>query len=447
MRALRNLTHVAQCCAQSSPGFAPQPGDRRFDRWSEAMPLSRLAEQLFLATEDWWHAATTAQHGLPPRDSARVLFMARQILDACAPSNQIWFNPDVLERTAQTGGLNLLHGAAHLWADIMRDASGTPPESNAFRPGARVAITPGDVIHRTPLFELIRYRPTTRTVQAEPILIVPAWIMKYYILDLSPENALIRWLVAQGFAVYCISWRNPQADMSNVSLDDYRRHGVLEALHRIDRDRPGARVHACGYCLGGALLAITAAVMARTGDDRLFSVSLLAAQTDFSEAGELMLFVDEAQVAWLEDLISAQGYLDQRQMAGTFHVLRARDLIWSRLVRRYLLAEEDEDFDIAAWSRDATRMPARIHSQYLRGLFLENRLTAGRFAVEECIVTLRDITVPIFSLATEDDHIAPWRSVYKTALFTSAPLCFVLASGGHNGGILSEPGHAGRNAA
>ncbi len=426
--------------------FPPGPNDTRWSHegWDRA-PFA-LWQQGFLGVQDWWHTATSDLRGLRRQNARRAGFVMRQLLDTVSPSNFPLGNPEILEKTVNTGGRNLFEGAAHFIDDARHVlAQEHRPVPEDFALGKVLACTPGAVVYRNDLMELIQYSPTTDTVRAEPVLIVPAWIMKYYILDLSPENSFIRWLVGQGFTVFCISWCNPDATQAGLSLEDYRKQGIMQALEVINTIVPDQKVHANGYCLGGTLLAIAAAAMARDCDARLASVTLMAAQVDFAEAGELLLFLDESQVAFLEDLMWSQGYLDRPQMSGAFAAIRSEDLIWSRATRRYFLGEPDLPTDIGVWVNDTTRMPARMHSEYLRGVFLENRITAGRFAVDGRVIALKDITVPIFVVATESDHIAPWRSVYKTALFTDCDMQFVLTRGGHNGGILSEPGHHGRH--
>jgi len=451
-RAQVNGLKVAQYALAQAMGkptekpFQPGPYDTRWGHagWDRT-PFAHW-QQGFLGVQDWWHAATADLPGLRRQNAQRTGFMMRQLLDTVSPSNFPLGNPEILEKTRTASGRNLIDGAAHFSDDLRHVlAQEHRPIPEAFALGKVLACTPGDVVFRNDLMELIQYAPTTDTVRPEPVLIVPAWIMKYYILDLSPENSFIRWLVGEGYTVFCMSWLNPTAEHANLSLEDYRTQGIMQALDVIGAIVPGRRVHANGYCLGGTLLAITAATMARDHDDRLASVTLMAAQVDFAEAGELLLFLDESQVAYLEDMMWAQGYLDRPQMSGAFAAIRSEDLIWSRATRRYYLGEPDLPTDLSVWVSDTTRMPARMHSEYLRGVFLENRITAGRFAVEGRVIALKDIAVPMFVVATEADHIAPWRSVYKTALFTDCDLTFVLTKGGHNGGILSEPGHKGRH--
>lgn len=425
--------------------FPHRNSDHRFsDPAWDTMPFV-IWQQVFRAQEEWWRSATREVRGMSPKNAARVGFLAHQLLDVMSPSNIPWLNPVIIDRTTKDSGRNLIRGMEHFVEDLL-DAAATQPQSPtaAFRIGQDIAATPGDVIYRNDLIELIQYRPATTEVISQPILIVPAWIMKYYVLDLLPEHSLVQYLVSRGFTVFMVSWRNPTTADRDLAFDTYRTSGVMAALNVINAVVPGQKIHACGYCLGGTLLSITAATMARDCDGRLASVTLLAAQTDFSEAGELMLFVDESQIAFLEDLMWDQGVLDTRQMAAAFRALRSTDLIWSRMTREYLLGERDQLTDLTAWNADQTRMPYRMHSQYLRGLFLENRLTAGRYAVDGRVIALKDIRIPMFVVGTETDHIAPWHSVYKIHLFTDNEMTFVLTNGGHNAGVVSEPGHRGR---
>ncbi|PZF78229.1 poly-beta-hydroxybutyrate polymerase [Aestuariivirga litoralis] len=411
----------------------------------QAPPLD-LLRQWYLGLSHLAVFAAEAPRGMQTIDQTRMGFITRHLLDALAPWSNPFINPDIWKKVLADGGAGLAKGLQNLIEDRQREASSQPPAgAEGFVVGKTLAATPGEVVFRNDLMELICYRPATEAVAAEPILLVPAWIMKYYILDLSPGNSLVRFLVGRGHTVFMISWRNPTAEDRNLALDDYRSKGVMAALDEITRLLPGRGIHACGYCLGGTILAIAAATMARDGDRRLASLSLLAAQTDFSEAGELMLFVDDSQVAFLEDMMWDRGVLDTKQMAGAFRILRSNELILSRIIHDYVLGEREAMTDLMAWNADQTRMPYLMHSQYLRGLFLENRLTAGRYAVEGRVIALRDIDAPVFLVGTEKDHIAPWQSVYKFRLFADTEVTFVLTTGGHNAGIVSEPGHRHRS--
>jgi polyhydroxyalkanoate synthase len=446
---LRYVAYTGRVAMQGGNAPAcitPLPQDHRFDAPAWHMPPWNLMQQGFLLTQQWWHVATTGVRGVSPQHEAAVNFAVRQLLDMMAPSNFIATNPEVLQRTLEAGGMNLVQGAANLVEDIERTTGGKPPRAaEAMRPGQALALSPGKVVFRNHLIELIQYAPRTTSVHPEPVLIVPAWIMKYYILDLAPGRSLVEYLVGQGFTVFMVSWRNPEPEDRNLRMDDYRQLGVMAALDAIARIVPQARVHACGYCLGGTLLAIAAAAMARDSDARLCTVTLLAAQTDFTEAGELMLFINPSQVAFLEDMMWEQGVMDTRQMSGAFQLLRSNDLVWSRMVRDYLMGERAAVTDLMAWNADTTRMPFRMHSEYLQDLFLDNDLAEGRYQVGGRPVALSDIRAPIFAVGTETDHVAPWRSVFKLHLYTDTDVTFLLTSGGHNAGIVSEPGHSGRH--
>ena len=357
-----------------------------------------------------------------------------------SPSNFIATNPQVLRETVATGGMNLARGFANWSRDALAVLTGGRPRGvENFEPGRQVALTPGKVVFRNPLIELIQYQPTTPRVHAQPLLIVPSWIMKYYILDLTPEDSLVRYLVGQGHTVFMISWNNPDGTDRDLGMEDYVQQGVMAAIAAVQARVPRAAIHAAGYCLGGTLLAIAAAALAARPHNPLRSVSLLAALTDFHDPGELGLFIDESQIAWLEDLMAKRGFLDGREMAGAFALLNSKDLVWSKLVHEYLMGAQTPMTALRAWNADATRLPARMHGEYLRWLYLHNDLAEGRYRVAGEAVALADLRLPLFLVATENDHVSPWKSVYKIQRMAHGPVSFVLASGGHNVGIVSPP--------
>ena len=437
--AMANWARLMRTAMGQETPIAAQPGDHRFaDPAWQQRPYSLLTQAVLLG-EEWWQSVVRSPGGVSPHNERMVAFTVRQWLDLISPSNFPLLNPEVIEATRTTGGRNFLAG----FANYLRDRAGATP--SGFTVGQDLAATPGKVVFRNTLIELIQYAPSTAKVAAEPVLIVPAWIMKYYILDLSPGNSLIRWLIAQGHTVFAISWRNPGADMRDTTLDDYRTQGVMAAIDAVQAICGDTKIHATGYCLGGTLLTIAAAAMARDNDLRLASLSLFAAQTDFTEAGELQLFITEDQLNFLGDIMKTQGYLSSEQMGGAFQMLQSNDLIWSHAIRDYMLGEHETPFDLMAWDADGTRLPARMHIEYLRRLYLHNELAEGRFPVAGRPLALDDIKLPMFVVGTERDHIAPWHSVFKLHLLNDGELTFVLTSGGHNAGIVSEPGHPHRH--
>ncbi|MBK1612224.1 poly-beta-hydroxybutyrate polymerase [Rubrivivax gelatinosus] len=451
--ALRAQQAAIETWGEALGGTEPANGDARFAAsawkqwpWAPAVHAHHAAER-------WWQDATELR-GMDPHHREVTRFFARQWLDMLAPSNLGLANPEVLQRTLERGGANLVDGATQALDDWRRQHGLEPLHAHeaAFRPGVDVALTPGRVVWRNHLVELIQYLPLTASVQAEPVFIVPSWIMKYYILDLSPHNSFVKWLVEQGHTVFILSWRNPDESDALLAMQDYLALGVFDPLAQIARLLPGQRVHACGYCLGGTLLALAAAALARPGRieraellPELASVSLLAAETDFAEPGEMGVLIDESQVTLLEDMMAERGFLTGPQMAGSFAYLHSRDQVWSRRLREFWLGEPDSPNDLMAWNADLTRMPAAMHSEYLRRCYLRNEIAEGRFPVEGRPVALSDIHVPMFVVGTEKDHVSPWKSVYKINRLADTEITFVLTTGGHNAGIVSEPGHARRS--
>jgi polyhydroxyalkanoate synthase len=441
-KSLLGLQYAAPYAMQGECAYCvePRPQDKRFSphEW-HSPPYSNIA-QSFLLQDEWWTEAMTGVRGVSRHHEDVVAFTMRQWVDMWSPSNFVLSNPQVIMETLKTGGANLTNGFANWSRDAMTVLSdGRPHGVENFQPGKTVAVTPGKVVFRNRLIELIQYEPATPMVHVEPVLIVPSWIMKYYILDLTPDDSLVKYLVDQGHTVYMVSWKNPGSEDRDLGLTDYVELGVMAALKAVHILQPDVGIHAMGYCLGGTLLAIAAAALGAKPGSPLKTVSLLAAQTDFHEPGELGLFIDESQIAFLEDLMSARGYLDGRQMAGAFALINSKDLVWSKLVHEYLMGAHTPMTALRAWNADATRMPARMHSEYLRQLYLRNDLSEGRFRLGEHTVILDDLTVPLFVVATERDHVSPWKSVYKIHRLAHAPVTFVLSSGGHNVGIVNPP--------
>jgi polyhydroxyalkanoate synthase subunit PhaC len=448
--SVKLLHYLSECTCHErlgiAPCIAPLPNDKRFSAgdW-QVFPFNFL-HQAFLLNQHWWHTATTGVRGVSEHHARVMEFTMRQVLDVVSPSNYLVTNPEVLKKTQVEAGQNLVRGMRNFAEDTGHTLSGKKPAGlDAFKLGTDLAATPGKIVYRNRLIELIQYEPTTRQVRPEPILFIPAWIMKYYILDLSPANSLVRHMRDQGFTVFMVSWKNPRTEDRDLGFEDYLKLGVMSALDVIGKIVPNQKIHGAGYCLGGTLLTMAAAAMARNNDERLQTVSMFAAQTDFTEAGELTLFTSESQIAFLEDMMWQQGYLDAGHMAGAFQMLRSSDLIWSRLIRDYLMGERQPVFDLLVWNADTTRMPYKMHSEYLRKLFLENDLAEGRFNVEGRPIALSDIRQPLFVVGTEADHVSPWRSVFKLNLLADTEVTFLLTSGGHNAGIVSEPGHVGRS--
>jgi polyhydroxyalkanoate synthase len=427
--------------ASPAPAKDTQFSDPAWQQW----PFNLYAHS-YGQLADWSLEALERATGTAPENQQRLQFLLRQALAAANPAHYLMTNPELLELTRAEAGANLLRGAQYWAEDTLRLIQGEGAAPNErFRVGETIACTPGTVVYQNELMELIQYGAQTGSVYAEPILITPAWIMKYYILDLSPANSLVRYLVEQGHTVFMISWKNPTIEDRELSMDDYVEWGLIAALDAVSAIIPGHPVHAVGYCIGGTLLSIGAAALARQGDQRIASITLFAAQTDFSEPGELSVFISPSQLALLDSIMHQQGVLESERMGGAFALLRSNDLIWAPAIDNYVRGQRAEPNDLMAWNSDGTRMPCRMHSEYLDRLYLHNELAKGSFTVAGESVSLSDLKVPMFIVGTETDHVAPWKSVYKIrGLTDSDDYTFVLTSGGHNAGIISGPSHPRR---
>ncbi|WP_419896645.1 PHA/PHB synthase family protein [Roseomonas sp. USHLN139] len=426
------------------PVIAEDPKDRRFkdEAWRDNEVFDFIKQSYLLSARYFTNVAHAADD-LNPKTAQKVDFYTRQFVDAMSPSNFLMTNPEVLRRTAETGGENLLRGLQNLLSDLERGKGKLRirmTDESKFQIGENIAVSPGKVVYQNALMQLIQYSPATETVLKRPLLIVPPWINKFYILDLRPKNSFVRWAVAQGHTVFMVSWVNPDETLAQKSFEDYMIEGVYAALDAIQKATGEKAVNAIGYCLGGTLLASTLAHMAVRKDSRIKSATFFTTMVDFAEAGELSVFIDEEQLQSLEDRMQKRGYLEGREMAATFNMLRANDLIWSFVVQNYLLGQEPFPFDLLYWNDDSTRMPAAMHSFYLRRMYQQNDLVKpGGVTLGGVPLDLTKIKLPTYILSTREDHIAPWKSTYRATQIYQGPVRFVLAASGHIAGVANPP--------
>jgi polyhydroxyalkanoate synthase len=428
----------------SEPVVTPQKGDRRFrDEAWENNELFDFIKQSYLLSAQWTQNLVHDVDGLDEKTSQKVEFYTRQFVDAISPTNFLMTNPEVLRTTIESGGENLLKGLQNLLGDLERGKGKLQirmTDLDAFKIGENVATTEGSVVGRTPLMELLQYKPSTDQVAKRPLMIVPPWINKYYILDLRPENSFIKWAVDQGHTVFVLSWVNPDSALAEKSFEDYAKEGVLAALDMIEQATGETDINAIGYCLGGTLLSSTLAYMAKVGDERIKSATFFTTLTDFEKPGELAVFVDDEQIESLERNMSKEGYLDGRDMSMSFNMLRANDLIWSFVVSNYMLGKDPFPFDLLYWNSDSTRMPKAMHSFYLRNMYNKNLLREpGGISILGEPIDLRDIKIPVYFLSTREDHIAPWQATYAGTQLMSGQVKFVLSASGHIAGVVNPP--------
>ncbi len=428
----------------STPVIDAASGDRRFkdDAWKDNEVFDFI-KQSYLLSARFVQDVVTQVDGMEPKTAQKVDFYSRQFVDAMSPSNFLMTNPEVLRKTAETGGENLLKGLNNLLGDLERGKGKLHikmTDMDAFTLGENIGISPGKVVYQNDLMQLIQYAPTTEKVLKRPLVIAPPWINKFYILDLRPRNSLVRWAVSQGHTVFVISWVNPDEKLAEKNFEDYMREGYLAALDAIEAATGEREVNAIGYCLGGTLLASTLAWMAVKGDDRIKTATFFVTMMDFREAGELGVFIDEEQLTALEEKMNKRGYLEGSEMATTFNMLRANDLIWSFVVNNYLLGNDPFPFDLLYWNADSTRMPAKMHSFYLRKMYQENLLAVPNgITLDGVRIDLGKIQTPAYFLSTREDHIAPWKSTYRGTQLLGGPKRFVLAASGHIAGVVNPP--------
>jgi polyhydroxyalkanoate synthase len=431
---------------ETDPMIAPAKDDWRFrdDAWTENH-LFDYIKQSYLLSARWIQTTVGEVEGLDDKTAKKVDFYTRQFVDALAPTNFVMTNPEVLRETIESGGENLLNGLQNLLEDLEAGEGELKikmVDSDAFQVGENIAVTPGKVVYQNNLVQLLQFEPTTKKVCKTPLLIMPPWINKYYILDLREKNSFIKWATSQGITVFCISWVNPDEKLADKSFEDYITEGPLDCLAAIEKATGEKDINVIGYCLGGTLLASTLAHMAarKNNPQKVKAATFFTSMVDFTEAGELSVFIDEEQLASLEERMNERGYLEGSEMATTFNMLRANDLIWSFVINNYLKGKDPFPFDLLYWNSDSTRMPAAMHSYYLRKMYLENKLVEpGALKMLGTKIDLTKIKTPTFILSTREDHIAPWKSTYAATQIYQGKIKFCLAASGHIAGVVNHP--------
>lgn len=430
--------------AETEPVAEPERGDRRFksSEW-EDNPVFDVIRQSYLITSRWLTKTMADIDNLSEEDARKVDFHTKQIADALSPSNFMLTNPDVIKETVESGGKNLIRGLDNLKRDLEAGDGQLKimmTDPAAYEVGKNIATAPGKVVYQNDIMQLLQYQPTTDTVYQRPLLIFPPWINKFYILDLQPENSFVRWAVDRGYTVFVVSWANPDSALADKTMTDYLKEGILEALDAVEQATGEREVTTIGYCIGGTLMGAALAYMAETGDERIKANTFFAAQMDFSEAGDLKVFIDEKQLDSLDNKMAELGYLDGNSMYSAFNLLRANDLIWSFYVNNYLLGKDPLQFDLLYWNSDTTRMPRELHMFYLREMYLNNNLAKpGGIELGGVPIDLGKVQTPIYLQAAKEDHIAPYESVFKAVNLFGGPVRFMLAGSGHIAGVINAP--------
>ncbi|WP_084610331.1 class I poly(R)-hydroxyalkanoic acid synthase [Sedimenticola selenatireducens] len=440
----QSLTNLLGGTVATEPVITEDKGDRRFkhEGWEE-QPAFNAIKQSYLLVSKWLRDQVQGVEGLDEHTAEKVEFFTERYLDAMSPTNFAATNPAVIEKVIETKGANLVHGLKNMLEDLETGKGELRirmTDTSAFKLGENVATTPGKVIFQNRLFQLIQYTPSTDKVLKRPLLVVPPWINKYYIMDLQPKNSLLKWLVDQGHTVFVVSWVNPDSSYADTEFADYLTDGILTAVDVVEQATGESEINIIGYCIGGSLLATTLAYMKEKGDERIKSATFFTTMLDFSNPGELGVFIDEEQICGLEKKMSESGYLDGTQMAGTFNLMRANDLIWSFYINNYLLGNDPRPFDLLYWNSDSTRMPAKMHTWYLRNLYLENNLCKpGGVTIDGVSIDISKVDIPICFVSAVEDHIAPWKSTYSGAKLFSGDVHFILGGSGHIAGIINPP--------